>query len=112
MPHIKIGLVRVLSVIYKTLHKNFTLNMYYFNVKIKKKTTIGKKNCDLLALLISSKSVWEGAKSRIELNERLHYTPLVPLIVPLLVRSPLSYMQIKSLFASSVNAHFVLIILN
>ena len=41
MPHIKIGLVRVLSVIYKTLHKNFTLNMYYVNVKIKKKTTIG-----------------------------------------------------------------------
>ena len=32
--------------------------------------------------------------------------PLVPLIVLLLVRSPPSYMQIKSLLASSVNAHF------
>ena len=31
---------------------------------------------------------------------------LVPLIVLLLVRSTLSYMQIKSLFASSVNTHF------
>ena len=38
-------------------------------------------------------------KSRIELNKRLHYTALVPLIVFLLVRSPLSYMQIKSLFS-------------
>ena len=36
------------------------------------------------------------AKSRIELNKRLHYTPLVSLIVPLLVRSTLSYMKIKS----------------
>ena len=41
MPHIKIGLVRVLSVTYKTFHKNFTVNMYYFNIKIKKKNTIG-----------------------------------------------------------------------
>ena len=40
MPHIKIGLVRVLSVIYKTFHKNFTVNMYYVNRKIKKKNTI------------------------------------------------------------------------
>ena len=31
--------------------------------------------------------------------------PLVPLMVLLLVRSILSYMQIKSLFASNVNAH-------
>ena len=38
-------------------------------------------------------------------NKRLHYTPLVPLIVLLLVRSTLSYMQIKFLFASNVNAH-------
>ena len=45
-------------------------------------------------------------KLRIELKKQLHYTPLVPLIVLLLVRSPLSYMQIKSLFPSSVNAHF------
>ena len=41
------------------------------------------------------------------LNKRLHHTPLVPLIVLLLVCSALSYIQIKSLFASSVNAHFV-----
>ena len=41
MPHIKIGRVRVLSVIYKTFHKNFTVNMYYVNIKIKKKNTIG-----------------------------------------------------------------------
>ena len=38
-------------------------------------------------------------------NKRLHYTLLVPLIVLVLVRSTLSYMQIKSLFASNVNAH-------
>ena len=38
-------------------------------------------------------------------NKRLHYTLSVPLIVLLLVRSTLSYMQIKSLFASNVNAH-------
>ena len=38
-------------------------------------------------------------KSRIELNKRLHYTPLVPLIALLLVRSTLSYMQIKSLLS-------------
>ena len=44
-------------------------------------------------------------KSRIKLNKRLHCTPLVSLIVLLLVRSTLSYMQIKSLFASNVNAH-------
>ena len=31
----------VLSVIYKTFHKNFTVNMYYVNRKIKKKNTIG-----------------------------------------------------------------------
>ena len=37
-------------------------------------------------------------------NKRLHYTSLVPLIVLLLVRSTLSCMQIKSLFASNVNA--------
>ena len=41
MPHIKIRLVRGLSVIYKTFHKNFTVNMYYVNRKIKKKNTIG-----------------------------------------------------------------------
>ena len=41
MPHIKIELVRVLSVIYKTFHKNFTVNMYYVKLKIKKKNTIG-----------------------------------------------------------------------
>ena len=41
-----------------------------------------------------------NVKSRIELNKWLHYTPLVPLIVlTLLVRSPLSYTQIKSLFS-------------
>ena len=40
-----------------------------------------------------------NVKSRIELNKRLHYTPLVPLIVLLLVRSLLSYVQIKSLFS-------------
>ena len=44
-------------------------------------------------------------KSRIERNKRLHYTPLVSLIVLLLVCSTLSCMQIKSLFASNVNAH-------
>ena len=38
-------------------------------------------------------------------NKRLHYTSLVPLIVLLLVHSTLSCMQIKSLFASNVNAH-------
>ena len=38
-------------------------------------------------------------------NKRLHYMSLVPLIVPLLVRSTLSCMQIKSLFALNVNAH-------
>ena len=38
-------------------------------------------------------------KSRIELNKRLHYTPLVPLTVLLLVRSTLSYIQIKFLFS-------------
>ena len=41
-----------------------------------------------------------------EFKKPLHYTPLVLLTVFLLVRPPLSYMQIKSLFASSVNAHF------
>ena len=41
MPHIKIELVRVLSVMYKTFHKNSTVNMYYVNIKIKKKNTIG-----------------------------------------------------------------------
>ena len=41
MPHIKIGLVRVLSVIYKTFHKNFRVTMYYVNRKIKNKNTIG-----------------------------------------------------------------------
>ena len=38
-------------------------------------------------------------------NKRLHYLSLVPLIVLLLVRSTLSCMQIKSLFALNVNAH-------
>ena len=39
-------------------------------------------------------------------NKRLHYMSLVPLIVlRLLVRSTLSCMQIKSLFALNVNAH-------
>ena len=37
-------------------------------------------------------------KSLMGLNKRLHQTPLVPLIVLLLVCSPLSCMQIKSLF--------------
>ena len=41
MPHIKIERVRVLSVIYKTFHKNVTVRMYYVNIKIKKKNTIG-----------------------------------------------------------------------
>ena len=41
----------------------------------------------------------DTVKSRIELNKRLHYTPLVSLIVLLLVRSTLSYMQIKSLLS-------------
>ena len=55
---------------------------------------------------MSCKISWKkGVKSRIELNKRLHYTTLVPLIVLLFVRSTLSYMQIKSLFASNVNAH-------
>ena len=48
-----------------------------------------------------------GVKSQIQVNKWLHYTPLVLLIVLLLVCSPLSYIQIKSHFASSVNAHFV-----
>ena len=53
----KIGLVRVSSVICKTLHTNISVNMYYVNIKIKTKNTVGiaKKNCDLLALFISSK---------------------------------------------------------
>ena len=55
---------------------------------------------------MSCKISWKkGVKSRIELNKLLHYTTLVPLIVLLFVRSTLSYMQIKSLFASNVNAH-------
>ena len=41
MPHIKIGLVRVLSVICKTLHTNLSVNMYYVNIKIKTKNTAG-----------------------------------------------------------------------
>ena len=61
MPRIKIGPVRVLSAIYKTFHKNSTVDMYYVNIKIWKKKYhwLSKKNCDLLALFISSKSVWE-----------------------------------------------------
>ena len=50
-------------------------------------------------------------KSGIRHNKRLHYTALVPLIVLLLVRSPLSYMQIKSHFDSSVKLISHLIIL-
>ena len=41
MPHIKIGLVRVLSVICKTLHTNFSVNMYNVNIKIKTKNAAG-----------------------------------------------------------------------
>ena len=41
MPHLKNGLVRVLSVRYKKCHKNLTVNMYYVNRKMKKKNTIG-----------------------------------------------------------------------
>ena len=41
MPHIKIGLVRVLSVICKTLHTNLSVNMYNVNIKIKTKSTAG-----------------------------------------------------------------------
>ena len=41
MPHIKIGLVRVLSVICKTLHTNLSVNMYNVNIKIKTKNTAG-----------------------------------------------------------------------
>ena len=37
----KIGLVRVSSVICKTLNTNFSVNMYYVNVKIKTKNTVG-----------------------------------------------------------------------
>ena len=57
-------------------------------------------------------------KSGIRHNKRLHYTPLVPLIVPLLVRSPLSYhlskMQIKSHFDSSVKliSHLIILWIN
>ena len=55
---------------------------------------------------MSCKISWKKrVKSRIELNKLLHYTTLVPLKVLLFVRSTLSYMQIKSLFASNVNAH-------
>ena len=41
MPYIKIGLVRVLSVKYKMFYKIFDANMYYFDIKIKQKNTIG-----------------------------------------------------------------------
>ena len=43
MPHIKIGLVRVLSVICKskTLHTNLSVNMYNVDIKIKTKNTAG-----------------------------------------------------------------------
>ena len=41
----------------------------------------------------------QSVKSRIELNKRLHYTPLVSLMVLLLLRSTLSYRQIKSLLS-------------
>ena len=41
MPHIKIGLVRVLSVICKTIHRNLSVNMYNVNIKIKTKNTAG-----------------------------------------------------------------------
>ena len=41
MPHIKIGLVRVLSVICKTLHTNLSVNMYNVNIRIKTKNTAG-----------------------------------------------------------------------
>ena len=37
----KIGLVRVSSVICKTLNTNFSVNMYYVNIKIKTKNTVG-----------------------------------------------------------------------
>ena len=37
----KIGLVRVSSVICKTLHTNFSVNMYYVNTKIKTKNAVG-----------------------------------------------------------------------
>ena len=43
--------------------------------------------------------MYQTVKSRIELDKRLHYTPLVPLTVLLLVRSTLSYMQIQFLFS-------------
>ena len=49
--------------------------------------------------------IWLMWSRESSLNKRLHYTPLVPLLVLLLVRSTLSYMQIKSLFASNDNAH-------
>ena len=53
-------------------------------------------------------------KSEIGHNKRLHYTPLVPLIVLLLVRSPLSYMQITSHFDSSVKliSHLIILWIN
>ena len=41
MPHIKIGLVTVLSVICKTIHGNLSVNMYNVNIKIKTKNTAG-----------------------------------------------------------------------
>ena len=41
MPHIKIGLVRVLSVICLTLYTKFSINMHYVNIKIKTKNTVG-----------------------------------------------------------------------
>ena len=37
----EIGLVRVSSVICKTLNTNFSVNMYYVNIKIKTKNTVG-----------------------------------------------------------------------
>ena len=37
----KTGLVRVSSVICKTLHTNISVNMFYVNIKIKTKNTVG-----------------------------------------------------------------------
>ena len=60
MPHIKIELVRVLSVMYKTFHKNSTVNMYYVHIKIKKKNTIGLAKRIVIFLHCSFPFVWEG----------------------------------------------------
>ena len=50
--------------------------------------------CGTICIQTPTFLMYAAVKSRIELNKRLHYT-----LVTLLVRSPLSYMQIQSLFS-------------